>query len=140
MFESEHIDEMIVVAHGAGPMTGATWARFMGEMRKKPISLYLAGCVGIPEPTSVQRNEIFAVLEEWHVKSVVITDERIVRGIVTAARWAGVNVDALAWGDLPVAVKQLGVTDPAKVAQVLGVMGRLRYSVERNSRVIRKVG
>ncbi len=131
MFESVHIDDMIVVCRGPGVLANDVWQRFMSEFRKKPVARYIAACVGTPESTPVQREEIFALLHDNGIKVVTITDERYTRGVATAARWAGVENNTFTWEELPQAIERVGITDRAHAAYVANVITRLRQAVER---------
>jgi len=133
MYECAHIDDMIVVCRGPGVLSNDDWKRFMSDFRKNPIKSYIAACVGTPESTPVQREEIFAFLHDNQVKVVTITDEKYTRGVATAARWAGVDNNTFSWDEVSQAVTRIGITDKTKAIYVVGVITRLRTAVERTA-------
>ena len=140
MFESARIDDTLVVCHAAGTIPSAVWSRFMAEVRKKPITRYIGVTMGFPDATSVQRKELFSYLTDNHVTVVVITDERIVQGVVTAARWVGVNAYAYSSRDTQAALERAGFTGPEKIAHVTGVINVLRRSMQRSASSSNVVG
>jgi hypothetical protein len=139
MFEAAHVDDVLVVCHAQGTMPSDVWKRFMSVVRKKPITRYIGACVGAPDSTSTQRQELFAYLKENHVQVVVITDEQLVRGIVTAANWVGVNARAFPWMDMRGALEQAGITDPEEFAHMVNTISILRRSLEKSSHARRAV-
>jgi hypothetical protein len=74
---------------------------------------------------------------EFFVKNKVpfatVTDDKIVRGFVTAASWFGMNIAAFAWSDSRGAMKWLGV-DNAIAHEALAALQDLRISVEEKLR------
>ncbi len=133
MFESAHIDDTLIVCHAAGTIPPAVWSRFMTEVRKKPITKYIGVTMGFPDATSIQRKDLFSYLTEKHVTVVVITDERIVQGVVTAARWVGVNAYAFSSRDTQAALEQAGFRGQEKLAHVTSVINLLRRSMQRST-------
>src|SRR4051812_2508731 len=83
-----------------GPVTDAVWDDFVKDLRTKAYSTYLGTSVGIVELSSVQRKNAAEGLKSRNAKSAVVTDERLVRGLVTAVSWLGVNVKAFSWAEL----------------------------------------
>jgi hypothetical protein len=130
MFESAHVGDVFVVCHGPGSFTTESWRRFMNGMRQRPITTYMPACVGLPGSTSVEREEVFAYLKEKQIRLVCLTDERFIRGIVTAARWVGVDAFAFPWAEVTTAVQKCGITDPAQIVNATTEIARLRRAVE----------
>jgi hypothetical protein len=133
MVEFVHVDDVLVLCWSAGAVTSEDWAHCMKGHRHKPISLAVNGCLGTVELTSLQRKEGGAYIKEHRIKSLVITDDRIVRGLATAVSWVGADVSAFAWDDLPAAMKHVEI-DQGKGAEVINALLFLRRGVERQAR------
>jgi hypothetical protein len=117
------VGELVVSFTGGGVLLDQDWDALILDMKTKPVKGYLATNYGSIEVSSVQRQR-FA--ENWKVKKfpvAVVTNERLVRGLVTATSWLGVNIKAFDWTDLRVAVRHLGATESE--AEVLRVIQTL---------------
>ncbi|NVB36895.1 hypothetical protein G6O69_03575 [Pseudenhygromyxa sp. WMMC2535] len=58
--------------------------------------------------SSTQRKRVADALAKSGGKSVVLTDDRMVRGIATAVSWLGINVVAFRWSQLDEAMTATG--------------------------------
>jgi hypothetical protein len=58
------------------------------------------------------------------VQVVIITDDVLVRGVVTAVSWLGANVKSFAWKDIDRAFARLGVLE--RKASLFPIIERLR--------------
>lgn len=102
-----------------------TWARYLKSLRERPATKFLGVTIGTADVTSVQRKEMFEIVKAKSMQSAVVTDERLVRGIVTAASWFGIDVKAFSWAELPAAVLHLG-TSRTVVEHVVQEVNRLK--------------
>src|SRR5262249_3695649 len=139
MFESTHIDDTMVACFSPGPISNDEWTRFMHEQRKKPITKFIGGVIGVVEVNSLQRKESTSYVATNHVKVIAITDDKVVRGLATAASWVGVNIDAFSWKDLREAVACAGF-EGEKLIEVMNTLLFFRRSLERASLTIKRVG
>lgn len=140
MAEFAHIDDALVIIFAPGPVSKDEWARLMNELKKKPITRVISGALGAFEANSIQRQEGSAYVKEHHIKMVSITDDRLVRGFVTAASWVGADIRAFAWKDLDAAIKHAGFVGEEKVAQVANLVLQLRRATERQSSPVKRAG
>lgn len=79
------------------------------QLRSGKIKTFLATDQGGVEVTSIQRAESAKIVKEMGISIVIITDERIIRGVVTAMSWLGANIKAFSWSDIDKAVTHLQV-------------------------------
>lgn len=140
MFESAYIDDALLMCFQPGPFSNVEWDRLLGQMRKKPITRVIAGSLGVNDPNGIQRKEGAAFLMEHKIQAVVVTDDRLVRGFVTAASWVGANISAFGWSDLRGAVERARIVDAEKANEAVKTLLFLRRTLERPPNVARKVG
>lgn len=93
----------------AGQLEDGEWDRFIADLKSKPVARYLATNLGTIEVSSVQRKKFTDFSKTKPFPLAVVTDEKLVRGLVTAISWVGVNVKAFSWKELKAAVDHLGV-------------------------------
>jgi hypothetical protein len=140
MIESAHVDDTLVSYFAPGQLSSSDWARFMDDMRRKPISHLLGASSGTVEVNSLQRKEGSSLIKERNIQVIVITDDRLVRGLVTATAWVGANIGAFSWKDLEAACERLGLADRAKTNEVMSTLHHLRRTAERKLDGIKKAG
>jgi hypothetical protein len=70
---------------------------------------------------------VFETLKRKGVQIAIVTDEKVVRGIVTAASWVGVDAKAYSWTELRDAIKHLGIP-PESTERVVAAVNHLRIS------------
>jgi hypothetical protein len=119
-------------------MPSSVWHDFMAEFNKGPTTRFIAATLGSPEPTSIQRNELFGFFHRNHIKAIAVTDERFVRGIVTAASWVGVNARAFSWAELRAAIQYAGVADQASISRIERQTLVLRGHLEAHTSTLNK--
>jgi hypothetical protein len=103
------------------------WAEFIRELKDQRFTGYLATNDGAAEVNSLQRKMAAEAIQGRTVAIAVITNERFVRGIVTAASWLGMNVRAFAWAEFDDSLKYLQVSS-ARRPLVVDIVGKLRSS------------
>lgn len=110
----EIVGEVLIVITGSGPITDQRWQSFMSALREGPIKKYLGISIGNVEMTSIQRKQGAEVVKERGIVSLVVTDSRLVRGVVTAVGWLGARVSAYSLKDMDKAVEDLDISGPLK--------------------------
>jgi hypothetical protein len=83
------------------------WDRFVADVKNKSVDKYLATALGAVKASSVQRKKIADVVKEKGIPIGVVSDDRLIRGMVTAVSWLGVDVKAFSWAELEAAVVYL---------------------------------
>jgi hypothetical protein len=91
----------VFVGHATdGKIEEAVYDKFVEDLRTKDYGVYLATTSGSAELSSVQRKAASDALAERKIPTFVVSDSRMVRGIVTAASWLGVNVKSFSWANI----------------------------------------
>ena len=102
------------------------WDRFIADLNSKPITRYISCTVGQGEIDSVKRKQASDILSGKKIRVAVVTDERLVRGFVTAAGWLGVNIKAFSWIEVKDAIRYVGFAGDAAIDQIYKVVFTLR--------------
>jgi hypothetical protein len=122
----------VFIAHAtAGPMQESVWELFVKDLKSKPFTKCLVTSKGVVEVSSVQRKSGSEALKNRNIPSAVVTDERVVRGIVTAASWLGVNIKAFSWAELRDCLQHLRIGSENE-ERVMAALDALRASSEES--------
>ncbi|MEZ4294980.1 MAG: hypothetical protein R3B70_08375 [Polyangiaceae bacterium] len=108
-----------------GKLRDEEWSMLVRDIQGKPITRYLNLSIGSVEVNSLQRKAMIDVLNARKISVIVVSDDRIVRGLVTAAHWLGVDVQAFGWEDLNKAVEKLRIPSPV-IPRVLELVQQLK--------------
>lgn len=103
------IDKLMIGYSTEGPIHEDVWAQFVHDLKTRPIKKYLGMSIGNLEVTSLQRKQVADALKGRGVALAIVTDEKLVRGIVTAASWLGMDVKSFSMADLRLALRHLDV-------------------------------
>ncbi|WP_156339075.1 hypothetical protein [Chondromyces crocatus] len=121
------MDDLVISFTDLGPSQDAVWHAFAKDLMTKGINRYLATSLGAVQVNSVQRKITADALKKRNIPTAAVTDDRLVRGLVTAVAWLGVNIKPFAWSELREAALFLKV--PAtKVDRIIEAAVRLRTS------------
>jgi len=126
------LDDMLIGFISPGQLPDEGLDLLCQELQAKPVKTYLSTSYGVVDVNSMQRKKVVDVLTGRGTKIAVVTDERLVRGIVTAASWLGLrNVKTFAWADVTEAV---GFLEPRfDVARAVGIVMQMLESWERSA-------
>jgi hypothetical protein len=115
------VDDLAISFATEGKLRDDEWAQLIQAIKTKAVTRYLNLSVGSVEVNSIQRKAMIDVLNAKKISVVVVTDDSIVRGLVTAANWLGVNVKAFSWKESEKGVVALGFTDASgrRILQVV---------------------
>ena len=127
------IDDLMIGYSTEGRIVDDVWQKFIHDLKTKPIKKYLGVSIGYLEITSLQRKQAADALKGRGVSLAVVTEEKLVRGIVTAASWLGVNVKSFAWSELRAALHHLAVP-PHLEERAVEMVRNLKKSCEDERR------
>ncbi len=133
VFKWTFLDDVVVSFATEGPVRDEPWSQFVSELRSKELVAYLATNRGAAKINSVQRKMAADAIEGKGIPIAVVTDERLVRGIVTAAAWLGMNVKAFSWSHLDDALRYLSIPS-SKVRAIERVIEDLQQAAEAEHR------
>lgn len=122
------VDDCIIAVTTDGKMPDAEWKLFVHEMDTKNIKRYLAYVIGSLDVDSVQRKLGIDVVAKRRIKVSVVNDSAVVRGIITAASWFGVDITSFPPDKVREAVKALGIPENRETA-VMVALQTLKRSV-----------
>lgn len=114
-------------------MSDESMNAMLNDMRTKPIKKFLGTDIGGVEVTSVQRAAGAELVREKGISVVVVTDERIMRGVVTALSWLGANIKSYSWTTLEDAVRHLGVNS-SQEREIVDTVLAMRRSCEAKAK------
>lgn len=104
--------DLLITFSTAGTVSAPVWDDFIKYVEKAPITRFIGTSIGSLEVSSVQRKQIADIVKRRNIPLAVVTDEKLVRGIATAASWLGVNIRAFSWVELRQAIRHLNVKQP----------------------------
>ena len=88
------------------------WAECAKDLSTKNITRYLAMGIGELDVTSVQRKLVSDACIKRQIEVAVLTDEGLVRGLVTAVGWLGVKIKAFPFAKTEDALVHLKLSRP----------------------------
>jgi hypothetical protein len=115
---------VMVGVNTPGNISDEVWDAFLTDLSASDYACYIGCSLGILEVTAPQRKQAAAALRNNKVALAVITDDVLVRGVVTAVSWLGANVKSFAWKDIDRALERLEVID--RKSQIMRTIERLR--------------
>lgn len=112
------IDDVIVSFTIPGRIPDAVWDAFLADITAQRPRYCLVLCLGRVEVDSAQRRRSTLAVMRTRTTVVVLTDNRMTRGLAMAVAWFGAKLDAHPWTELDRAVVGLEVADGTR-AQLL---------------------
>lgn len=103
-------NHLMVSFASAGLVRDAPWTAFIRDLEDPKVTAYLSTNAGTAEINSLQRKMAANAIQGRKVPIAVVTDERLVRGIVTAAGWLGMEVRPFAWAAFDDALRYLQIS------------------------------
>lgn len=127
------VDDLLVSVSRSGTddkgiLNQRDMGNFLDVLRTAPIKKYLACMHGSFNSSSVQRKEGADLVKARDIQIAVITDDRLVRGIVTALSWLGAKVSAFSWNDVSRALDHLHV-DGDQASRAQAAITKLRWEL-----------
>jgi len=93
------IDRLVLGVHDASPPTDAEWERWIALCRDQPGPLRVLVDTYGGGPNPKQRKALSDALSARDLRSGILTDSLLVRGLVTALAWLGIALRAFPRGD-----------------------------------------
>jgi hypothetical protein len=115
------LDRITLAVHDTSPPTDEQWARWIGLCAEGggPLRALVESHGGAPN--AKQRKALHEALAGRDMRSAILTDSMIARGVVTALAWLGIPLRAFPLGDYKSAGEYLGLSRqelPAVVEQL----------------------
>lgn len=103
------IDDVIVSFTVPGRIPDAVWDAYLDEIAAQRPKYCLVLCLGRLEVDAAQRRRSTMTVMRTRTTVMVVTDNRMTRGLAMAVAWFGAKLDAHAWTELDRAVERLEV-------------------------------
>lgn len=117
---------LVILVHGKGAPSSEDWNAYIQHLDKalqNPGSSILVVAGSAPAPTAVQRDQLARVTPK-RVRTAVVTESQLNRGVVTLLGWFHENIAAFAPEKIYAALDYLGVPHEERtlVQQSIGSM------------------
>jgi hypothetical protein len=112
------IDDVIVSFTIPGRVSDAVWDAFLADITAQRPKYCLVLCLGRVEVDGAQRRRSTQAVMRTRTAVVVVTDNRMTRGLATAVAWFGAKLDAYPWSEVATALDGLDLA-PATRRQLL---------------------
>lgn len=113
MHQHRVVGDVLVSFATDGRVPDENMDAMLEDLRSKPITKFLGTDTGGVEVTSVQRASGAEIVREKGIFVVIVTDDRLMRGVATALSWLGANIKSYSWAKLDDAIEQLDLTEEA---------------------------
>lgn len=131
-FAFETKDSLVLfVAADLAPSAGE-WKVYVDQLKERVDrhgKVRLLIVTGSSGPDALQRKQFTDAVSFKKIRAVVITDSVIARGIITAFRWSGVDLDAFKGSEIERAYQSLGVS-PEELSWLRASLPALRASLD----------
>jgi hypothetical protein len=119
--------DVMVAVNSAGNLGDELWSSFMEDFGSADFRIYIGASLGILEVNSSQRKDAARAIKQTGIRVVIVTNDMLVRGIVTAVSWLGANAKSFAWKDFDRALDRHGLHE--RRVQIMAHVERLREEV-----------
>lgn len=128
----ERVDNMLVVVNGTGSVPDSLWEQLVRDMDELPIDTYLGISMGTIRVTSVQRQLAADVAKKRGLSTIILTNDRLVRGLVTAVSWLGADIKAYPSGEMEEVLSSLELGSATRAA-ILEASSRLGQTLTKQA-------
>jgi len=105
-----------------GIATEDSMQQWFEHLRQPGIKSHFSAADGLLELTPVQRRACADLAKGLGIRSAVVTNSLIGRGIVTAVSWMGADISAFSWDNIDKAAEFLRVEESKRAAMAEVVM------------------
>jgi hypothetical protein len=126
---------LFVFYGGPGRFDDETYDRWYQALGSSGVRRYLGATANGFQITGAQRHHGRSFFLDNNVCFATVTDDPLVRGFVTAAKWFGINIAAFSWQQLDDATASLGL-DLGAAERAKTTLLRLRAAVDSRQPVM----
>lgn len=108
------VDDVMVSFIVPGPIAEGTWDSFIDAITTRRPSYCLLLCAGAASVDAAQRRRATDAFMRTRSAVVVLTDNRVTRGLAMTVAWLGAKVDAYCWNELAHALDRMQLTNDAR--------------------------
>jgi hypothetical protein len=123
-----HVGGVVAAYTSEGLMPVEPWEQMIRDLQTLPIRGYLGTSEAAVQVTSTQRKMGVDAMGNRNLPTAIVTESKVVIGLVTTASWLGAKIRAFAWKDLAAATRYLG-SSPAETEEIIAAIYEMRTSV-----------
>jgi hypothetical protein len=128
----KHIGGVVAAFTSEGVMPDDAWDAMCRDLATLPIKGYIGTTTGPVEVSSRQRKLGVDTKSARDLPTAVVSESRVIIGLVTAASWLGAKIKAFAWKDLHAATKYLGATHSEQI-EIIAAINHMREKAARRA-------
>lgn len=126
----KHVGGVVAAFTSEGVMPDDAWEAMIRDLATLPIRGYI-GCTTDPvEVSSMQRKMGVDTMSARNLPTAVVSESRVIIGLVTAASWLGAKIKAFSWKELQAATKYLGAS-PSEQVEIVAAINHMREKSDR---------
>lgn len=115
-------DDAIMTLSQAGPIPNEIFTDYIVDLRDLKGKRLLGTAVGSIDVTATQRKEAAEVMKGWPMS--IVTDSAVARGVATAMKWLGLDIEGFSWKNVEDALRRLDIPSRS-VPELLEVLEEL---------------
>jgi hypothetical protein len=121
----QHVGGVVAAFTTEGLMPVEPWEQMIRDLQTLPIRGYLGTSEAAVQVTSTQRKMGVDAMGGRGLPTAIVTESRVVIGLVTTASWLGAKIKAFAWKDFRLATRYLG-SSPAEHDEIVAAINQMR--------------
>lgn len=106
-YQWEIVDRICVLRARAGEFEESDFQRWLHEVQDSNVQAILAVAKGVATVNATQRKATAEMIKKKNIRTYVVTDSALTRGIVTAVSWLGAQISSHSWKNLDEVLSQL---------------------------------
>lgn len=110
----ETVDSCLVTMSIPGPVDKATWQAYIDDLRQPQLESVFSLVSGAATIDAVQRKQAANTVSERGLRVIVVTDNRLTRGVLTAISWLGASIRSYSWMEIERAFEGLAMDPEAE--------------------------
>ena len=128
------IADIVVTETVPGEITDDLYFRFVNEIDIRNVwTVFSMAQSEAGSISATQRKRVSAVMSKKGIAAVVITDDTLTRGIVTAVSWLGVKAKAFTWKEIEKAI-EFTTPKPEIQDQLRKIAFRFRAEIDKRKK------
>lgn len=121
----KHVGGVVAAFTSEGVMPDDAWAAMCRDLATLPIRGYIGCTTGPVDVSSMQRKMGVDTMSARDLPTAVVSESRVIIGLVTAASWLGAKIKAFSWKELQAATKYLGAS-PSEQVEIVAAINHMR--------------
>lgn len=106
--EWQRVGSVLITFTVTGWIDDSVFDAYLKALADPEVRLVLSVAEGSNSLTATQRRSAADLLKTRKMPAIVVTDDRVTRGILTAISWLGANVSGYSWTSLKDAIERTG--------------------------------